>query len=231
MWVYVPPTGYIMPQPQCIPPNTYQLPADPNVYNHNVVWKGTYRQDEMDYIMAWTNFSAAPGQVLRGKGMDDIGEFVLQGYVEPNGAAHFEKQYLGKHTVLYDGLLQGDRISGTWNLQGLSDTFEMSIADKSWSGVYMQDGKEIFMVFKHMNIWNNLIEGRGSDEVGEFTISGDLKPNGQVNFVKQYIGQHSVQYEGQYVDNKIISGQWKIPSNNLCDAFEIYKDYDSYWDL
>ena len=107
----------------------------------------------------------------------------------------------------------------------------MSRAEKSWSGVYKQDGKEIFMVFKHMNIWNNLIEGRGSDEVGEFTISGDLKPNGQVNFVKQYIGQHSVQYEGQYVDNKIISGQWKIPSNNLCDAFEIYKDYDSYWDL
>ena len=46
MWVYVPPTGYVMPQPQCIPPNTYQLPADPNVYNHNVVWKGTYRQDD-----------------------------------------------------------------------------------------------------------------------------------------------------------------------------------------
>jgi hypothetical protein len=122
-------------------------------------------------------------------------------------------------------------MTGTWNLQGLSDSFEMSRAEKSWSGVYVQDGNEIPMAFNHMNIWNNLIEGRGSDEVGEFTISGDLKPNGQVNFVKQYIGQHSVQYEGQYVDNKIISGQWKIPSNNLCDAFEIYKDYDSYWDL
>lgn len=120
---------------------------------------------------------------------------------------------------------------GTWNLEGLSGSFEMSRADKRWSGVYTQEDMGVEMAFDHMNIWNNLIEGRGADEVGEFTISGDQKPDGQVNFVKQYIGQHSVQYEGQLVNNKIISGQWKIPSKNSSGTFEIYKVYDSYWDL
>ena len=60
---------------------------------------------------------------------------------------------------------------------------------------------------------------------------GDFKPNGQVNFVKQYIGQHAVHYEGTYDGNRIISGQWKIPAYNMCDAFEISKGYDPNWDL
>ena len=180
--------------------------------------------------MTWCKFMAAPGQVLRGKGRDDIGEFILQGYVEPNGMAHFEKQYLGKHTVLYDGHLTADRITGRWNVAGLSDTFEMTRANKRWAGVYMQDGNEVEMIFDHMNIWNNQIQGRGRDEVGEFEINGDFRPNGQVNFIKQYIGQHNVHYEGQYDGVRIISGQWKIPAYNMCDAFEISKGYDPNWD-
>ena len=135
-WVYVPPTGYMMPQPMCIPPNTYQMPPA-DVFDSNLVWQGTYTQDGELHHMTWTKFTAAPGQVLRGKGNDDIGEFILQGYVEPNGAAHFEKQYLGQHTVLYDGHLQGERITGRWTLQDFSDEFEMTRVDKRWAGVYM----------------------------------------------------------------------------------------------
>ena len=228
--VYMPPTGYLMPQPICIPPPTYVMPQ-PDVFDSNLVWQGTYQQDGENHHMTWFKFMAAPGQVLRGKGTDDIGEFVLQGYVEPNCKAHFEKQYLGKHTVLYEGDLIGERITGRWNVQGLSDTFEMTRCDKRWAGVYMQDGNEVEMIFNHLNIWNNRINGRGKDEVGEFEINGEFKSNGQVTFTKQYIGQHSVLYEGQYDGNRIISGQWKVPSHNLCDAFEISKGYDPNWDL
>lgn len=54
--------------------------------------------------MTWLKFTATPGQVLRGKGHDDMGEFILQGYVEANGMAHFEKQYLYKQpAVIYHG--------------------------------------------------------------------------------------------------------------------------------
>ena len=144
--------------------------------------------------MSWYKFIAAPGQVLKGRGNDDIGEFILQGYVEPNGMAHFEKQYLGKHTVNYDGQLTGERITGHWNVQGISDTFEMTRADKRWAGVYMQDGNETEMIFDHMNIWNNRMHGRGRDAVGEFEINGDFHHDGRVNFVKQYLGAHAVHY-------------------------------------
>jgi len=64
----------------------------------------------------------------------------------------------------------------------------MTRCDKRWAGVYMQDGNETEMIFTHMNIWNNRINGRGSDDVGEFEINGEFKSNGEVNFTKQYIG-------------------------------------------
>jgi hypothetical protein len=60
----------------------------------------------------------------------------------------------------------------------------MTRADKRWAGVYMQDGQETDMIFDHMNIWNNRINGRGRDEVGDFEINGDFHPSGKVNFVK-----------------------------------------------
>jgi hypothetical protein len=82
-----------------------------------------------------------------------------------------------------------------------------------------------------LNIFNNQVKGHGADEVGNFTINGDWNPNGNVAFVKQYIGKHNVHYEGTY-DGVRVQGQWKIPSANMCDAFMIEKmyPYDLGWD-
>ncbi len=52
------------------------------------------------------------------------------------------------------------------------------------------------MIIDHLNIFNNQVKGNGRDFVGEFTIKGDWFSNGEVAFVKQYIGQHKVLYEG-----------------------------------
>jgi len=94
----------------------------------------------------------------------------------------------------------------------MSDSFEMTRANKRWAGVFMQDGNETEMIFDHVNLWNNQITGHGRDDaVGEFNISGRFENNGQVRFTKQYVGQHAVEYEGTYDGNRIISGQWKIP--------------------
>jgi hypothetical protein len=167
---------------------------------------------------------------VRGKGHDDIGEFALQGFVEPNGLAHFEKQYLGAHKVLYDGQLNGHEISGTWALEEYRGGFQMARANKVWKGIYKQDDEDHEMIIDHLNIFNNQVKGNGSDEVGDFTISGDWNPNGQVAFVKQYIGQHNVHYEGTF-DGVHVQGQWKIPSMNLCDAFMLEKAYPyDQWD-
>jgi len=168
---------------------------------------------------------------VRGKGHDDNGEFALQGWVEPNGLAHFEKQYLGAHKVMYDGQLNGKEISGTWALEEYRGSFQMARANKVWKGIYKQDDEDHEMIIDHLNIFNNQVKGNGSDEVGDFTINGDWNPNGQVAFVKQYIGQHNVHYEGTY-DGVRVQGQWKIPSMNMCDAFMIEKayPYDQGWD-
>lgn len=112
--------------------------------------------------------------------------------------AHFEKQYLGKHLVMYDGMINGKEISGTWALEEHRGSFFMSRANKTWRGQYHQDGEENKMVIDHLNIFNNQVKGRGSDEVGSFSINGDWNPNGHVAFVKQYDGAHNVHYEGQY---------------------------------
>ena len=97
---YVSPTGYLPPAPQFMPPPTYPVPQ-PDVFISNAVWVGFYNQDGQDHPVTFKNFQARPNEVVRGKGKDDIGEFILQGYVEGNGVIRFEKQYLGKHTVHY----------------------------------------------------------------------------------------------------------------------------------
>lgn len=86
------------------------------------------------------------------------------------------------------------------------------------------------MTIDNLNIFNGQVKGQGRDDVGEFTINGDWNPNGQVAFVKQYIGQHNVHYEGSF-DGLHVQGQWKIPSAGLCDAFMLEKAYPyDQWD-
>ncbi len=132
---YIPIPGYPMPQPACIPPPSYKLP-DPEEFQSNAVWQGYYEQDSQKHDMTWLYFQARSGEIVRGKGQDDTGKFVLQGWVEASGLAHFEKQYLGKHIVMYDGQLNGKEIRGTWALEELRGSFFMSRANKTWRGKY-----------------------------------------------------------------------------------------------
>lgn len=132
---YIPIAGYAMPQPACVPPQGYPIPK-PDQFVSNAVWQGYYEQDGQQHDMTWLSFQAKPGEIVRGKGHDDIGEFVLQGWVEAGGLAHFEKQYLGKHLVMYDGQLNGKEISGTWALEEYRGSFFMSRANKTWRGQY-----------------------------------------------------------------------------------------------
>lgn len=83
------------------------------------------------------------------------------------------------------------------------------------------------MIINHLNIYPPKITGRGTDEVGDYTISGELKPDNTATFVKQYTGKHCVNYEGTY-DTIKICGKWNIPSLNQSDTFEISKDY-AWW--
>lgn len=72
-------------------------------------------------------------------------------------------------------------------------------------------------------------QGEGDDEVGSFTISGqyNLKKK-TIEFLKQYIGQHSVDYKGTLELHKthiIFQGLWRIES--LSDKFYLKVDLDN----
>lgn len=48
----------------------------------------------------------------------------------------------------------------------------------------------------HLN-HDNTVNGDGSDQVGEFTITGTYTDDNNVEFVKQYTGAHAVNYNGK----------------------------------
>jgi hypothetical protein len=72
------------------------------------------------------------------------------------------------------------------------------------------------------------INGKGNDYIGDFTISGTYNSDCNTQFVKQYIGQHSVDYEGKIIKlsslDLEIRGKWKI--NGLSDEFYLTTKID-----
>ncbi|MDX1945892.1 MAG: hypothetical protein SFU86_10885, partial [Pirellulaceae bacterium] len=54
------------------------------------------------------------------------------------------------------------------------------------------------------------ISGSGIDMVGPFTLAGTLGEGGQVAILKQYVGQHSVEYVGTYDGEGLLFGEWRI---------------------
>lgn len=66
-----------------------------------------------------------------------------------------------------------------------------------WRGHYEQNGQMTEMIFKRFSaeLGGELL-GCGNDAVGEFFVRGALNQQGSVSFVKQYVGKHSVNYNG-----------------------------------
>jgi hypothetical protein len=54
------------------------------------------------------------------------------------------------------------------------------------------------------------ITGSGEDIVGPFTLEGTLDASGHVRLHKQYLGQHAVEYFGQYDGEGTFVGEWVV---------------------
>jgi hypothetical protein len=61
-----------------------------------------------------------------------------------------------------------------------------------------------------LRIDEGVIEGEGNDCIGPFTFRGHYDAQGNVTMVKQYIGQHSLSYEGTYDGEGTIHGRWSF---------------------
>jgi hypothetical protein len=55
-----------------------------------------------------------------------------------------------------------------------------------------------------------VIEGRGRDCIGAFTFHGTYDVDGSVTMTKQYLGRHSVLYQGSYDGEGTVFGRWSI---------------------
>lgn len=86
-----------------------------------------------------------------------------------------------------------------------------------WKGFYSQNGQQSPMTFTMFSaILGGPVSGAGSDGVGTFHISGSVDQSGNVRFVKQYDGKHSVNYTGTLSGDQI-NGQWEL--QGMQDAF------------
>ena len=175
--------------------------------------------------MVFKFFEARIGGEIKGKGKDVVGLFVIRGFADAAGKAQFTKTYIGKHTVLYNGMLAGNTLNGTWHVAGLVGGFQITRIPKKWTGWYKQDGERTDVNFDHMNIYRGTIKGKGVDVVGDFTINGEVRQNGEVSFSKQYVGGHLVQYDGTLTYREI-KGRWSMPAFGVSDEFYIQKNYE-----
>ena len=54
------------------------------------------------------------------------------------------------------------------------------------------------------------IDGGGWDVIGPFTFRGTCDERGNVALTKQYVGRHTVHYQGTYDGEGTIHGRWSI---------------------
>ena len=73
----------------------------------------------------------------------------------------------------------------------------------------------------YLEFENQQIKGEGTDYVGPWTLLGSYDANETAcRWVKQYVGQHQVTYQGQIGDQGIM-GQWDI-DQRLRGEFHIW---------
>ncbi len=91
-----------------------------------------------------------------------------------------------------------------------------------WTGFFLEKHQphkgwmHLSMEFKHA-----IIYGEGTDYVGPWQIQGNSDTETAIcRWVKQYLGKHRVQYEGQFGETGIV-GKWNI-SGFLQGDFHIW---------
>jgi len=102
-------------------------------------------------------------------------------------------------------------VGGSVGLGAGAGVTEAVVGDAKWSGFYEQFGTKHNMDFVLNLSKEGVVSGRGKDEVGAFTWAGAIKPNGELQMTKQYIGQHAVEYKGKLAGS-VISGKYSVGS-------------------
>ena len=85
-----------------------------------------------------------------------------------------------------------------------NDSIEMK-----WKGQFEQKGKSFPMECDHMESNHmGILEGFGSDAIGDFTIGGRVAETGVVSFIKKYLNGGQFLYKGKLDNKSKITGDW-----------------------
>ena len=88
-------------------------------------------------------------------------------------------------------------------------------------GKYYQYDQDFDMFFDFFSLREGRVSGQGNDGIGPFTMAGNYNNQGKVSFIKQYVGKHAVEYNGNIVYDNFggfkIKGHWTI--ENATDEF------------
>ena len=188
---------------------------------------------ELTYYQCSQSFSSnftgkLVGQFLKGTGEDDIGAFKISGVIDSKkNTIIFEKLYLGRHIVIYNGKLQSNdkrNASGKWSINNgaFSDKFKMRLPEfvqlqpTLINAEYHQRGRWYPFQFPAIVERTGEISGFGMDSVGEFAIDGILDVNNEtIYWEKRYIDRHIVVYNGRIdPSNYKVTGSFRIPADN-----------------
>ena len=95
-----------------------------------------------------------------------------------------------------------------------------------WRGYYSQYGTNYDVQCVLVFDWDRKIAGKGSDTVSNYTVSGQVNPDGQFEFRKVYSGPtayHTVTYEGtvEMCDQPVLQGEWCIETTGQRDRFAL----------
>merc|ERR1712029_142985 len=177
----------------------------------NVPARGWYEYGgNRDSMNIW-NLKLNTENEIRGVGDDPNGVFDIIGTMDGN-FFRFDKIYRGAHTVIYRGTRRGGILSGNWEIPGNCEgRFRIQTGWQKWKGGFWQ-GDFYAMDLDNMYVGETGVTGCGYDEkVGYFKISG-WKNGDTVCFAKEYIGAHTVFYQGT-LNGRYLAGRWEIPGN------------------
>lgn len=77
-----------------------------------------------------------------------------------------------------------------------------------WVGYYTYNAKpNLFPMHLTLNCTEGRIQGAGIDNPGSFIVEGTYGAGSRAEWLKTYVGKHSVQYEGKFKDGEIL-GEW-----------------------
>ncbi|CDW88831.1 UNKNOWN [Stylonychia lemnae] len=83
--------------------------------------------------------------------------------------------------------------------------------DYPWTAFYQYEGELYKMTLTSIKLENGQFSANGSDTIGDFNFQG-IAQDGDFTFVKSYIGQHQMVYEGNfYPESEVIVGRWHQP--------------------